>query len=175
MQDPPQPIPQPSPPPEPARHLAEKPVPEPRPAPPTPAKPAPARPDPAPEPHPEPRHEPETEDPFDELLSDQQEAVASAQPVSAPVEREPQWRRPPQPPVYPALARRRGQEGEVMLRLDIDARGDVTGARVLASSGYPLLDRAAQQAGLGWELVPARIDGIAVASYVTIPVQFRLH
>ncbi|NVK39616.1 MAG: energy transducer TonB [Oceanospirillaceae bacterium] len=162
--------------PRPTPKLAENPAPVPQPESP-PADPAPARPTPAPEPAPAPRYqppgqEPEAEDPFEELLSDHREVVAAA---DAPVERDPQWRRPPQPPVYPPLARRRGQEGEVMLRLDIDARGEVTGARVLNSSGHPLLDRAAREAGLGWQLMPARINGIAVASYVTIPVQFRLH
>ena len=161
--------------PRPVPKLAENPAPVPRPEPP-PADPAPVRPAPAPDPAPAPRYqpgqEPDTEDPFEELLSDQREVVAAA---DAPVARDPQWRRPPQPPVYPPLARRRGQEGEVMLRLYIDARGEVTGARVLNSSGHPLLDRAAREAGLGWQLMPARINGIAVASYVTIPVQFRLH
>lgn len=93
---------------------------------------------------------------------------------ASPVEQQAAWRHSPRPPVYPALARRRDQEGEVLLRLDLDARGQITEARVQVSSGFPLLDQAALSAGRGWQLLPALVDGVAVASYVRIPVQFRL-
>ncbi len=102
-------------------------------------------------------------------------AQAGTQAGKGPIEQQQAaWRNPPRPPEYPPLARRRAQEGEVLLRLDLDTQGRVTAAQVLQSSGYPLLDRAALAAGSGWHLLPARINGVAVASYVRIPVQFRL-
>lgn len=102
-------------------------------------------------------------------------STSLAQPADGPMEQQQAaWRSPPRPPVYPMLARRRAQEGEVLLRLDLDMRGRITSARVLVSSGYPLLDAAALQAGSDWRLQPARINGVGVASYVKIPVQFRL-
>jgi protein TonB len=102
-------------------------------------------------------------------------AQMAAQQADGPVEQQQaSWSSPPRPPDYPPLARRRDQEGEVLLRLDLDTQGRVTAAQVLQSSGYPLLDRAALAAGSGWQLLPARINGVAVTSYVRIPVQFRL-
>nr|WP_256558011.1 energy transducer TonB [Marinobacterium sedimentorum] len=102
-------------------------------------------------------------------------AQAGVQQADGPIEQQQAaWRSPPRPPEYPPLARRRDQEGEVLLRLDLDTQGRVTAAQVLQSSGYPLLDRAAQAAGSRWHLLPARINGVAVTSYVRIPVQFRL-
>ena len=44
---------------------------------------------------------------------------------------------------YPESARRRQEEGTVTLEFTIDRQGRVVSQRVLASSGFPLLDRAA--------------------------------
>ncbi len=87
---------------------------------------------------------------------------------------EPSFSEPPQAPVYPRQARHRGQQGEVLLAVWIDAAGAVAQVRVLHSSRFPLLDRAALQAVTRWRFTPARQDGRAVASYVKIPVRFRL-
>lgn len=46
-------------------------------------------------------------------------------------------------PEYPAAALRRGESGTVTVRLSVDAAGDVTEARVDASSGWRSLDEAA--------------------------------
>lgn len=44
---------------------------------------------------------------------------------------------------YPSQDLREGNQGVVRFRLDIDARGKVTGCTVTASSGFPRLDAAA--------------------------------
>ena len=46
---------------------------------------------------------------------------------------------------YPPLARRHGWEGAVRLGYDVTSEGRVINVRVLASSGYPVLDRDAQE------------------------------
>ncbi len=49
-------------------------------------------------------------------------------------------------PEYPLLARRRRQEGVVLLEVTIAADGRATHVTVKQSSGFPLLDRAAEEA-----------------------------
>ncbi|MBT8420682.1 MAG: energy transducer TonB, partial [Gammaproteobacteria bacterium] len=77
-------------------------------------------------------------------------------------------------PVYPRMARRRGQEGEVMIRVSILGSGRVGSASVARSSGHRLLDRAALKAIKGWSFQPARRGGKAVTATLTVPVIFRL-
>lgn len=45
-----------------------------------------------------------------------------------------------------------GQQGSVVLSLTIDRTGRVTGTQVLRSSGFPALDRLAQDAANRWRL-----------------------
>lgn len=47
---------------------------------------------------------------------------------------------------YPALARRRGWEGEVLVGFRIDDNGVIENVRVAQGSGYPTLDMAAVRA-----------------------------
>jgi protein TonB len=46
----------------------------------------------------------------------------------------------PQPP-YPQLAIQSGEQGTIVLRLKIDAAGNVTSVDVKESSGFPFLDQ----------------------------------
>ena len=46
-------------------------------------------------------------------------------------------------PAYPMQARRRGEEGVVTVRVEVDAQGAPVDARVAESSGYRALDQAA--------------------------------
>lgn len=78
------------------------------------------------------------------------------------------------PPVYPIAARRRGVEGRVVLRVSVAADGAVEQVAVATSSGYALLDRAAQRAVERWRFVPGRIAGVPVAASVDVPILFRL-
>lgn len=78
------------------------------------------------------------------------------------------------PPRYPYLARRRGQEGRVVLRVQVTAGGDPAEVQVRWSSGYRLLDDAAIRAVKAWRFSPASRGGISVASSVDVPVSFKL-
>ncbi|MBE0597865.1 MAG: energy transducer TonB [Desulfuromonadales bacterium] len=78
------------------------------------------------------------------------------------------------PPAYPRLAEQRGWEGEVLLRVRIAASGKVLEAAIQASSGYPILDRAALTAVRSWRFEPGRRGGLAVESQVLVPVKFQL-
>ncbi|MDR3175581.1 MAG: energy transducer TonB [Desulfovibrio sp.] len=77
-------------------------------------------------------------------------------------------------PVYPELARKRGQEGRVILDVDVDERGYAVRVTVRRGSGFSLLDEAALKSVGKWRFRPARADGRSVAGHVTVPVEFRL-
>jgi protein TonB len=77
-------------------------------------------------------------------------------------------------PVYPALARERGQEGRVVVRLVVGADGVPADIRLAESSGVAALDAAALDAVRQWRFAPARRAGAAVAEERLAPVVFRL-
>lgn len=77
-------------------------------------------------------------------------------------------------PVYPLAARRRRQEGTVLLLVQLDAGGRVEDTTVRQSSGFTLLDDAARQAVRDWEFEAARLDAKPVPSEVEVPVRFEL-
>ena len=78
------------------------------------------------------------------------------------------------PPRYPYMARRRGKEGQVLLRVRVTADGNAATVRVRRSSGYPLLDAAAATAVRSWRFHPASRGGRPVAGAVDVPVAFTL-
>jgi len=78
------------------------------------------------------------------------------------------------PPVYPRVARLRGMEGTVLLRLKIDSKGSVIRVLIEKSSGYPILDSAALEAAGDWTFYPARKADEEIWSEVLVPVTFKL-
>jgi periplasmic protein TonB len=115
--------------------------------------------------------------------------AAAAAPNSAPAEPvagapEPARRAPGVParpayarnpaPEYPASARRRRQQGLVLLEVAVTAEGRAARVALLHSSGVPALDEAALGAVRGWQFEPARSDGLAVACGIEVPVRFQL-
>jgi protein TonB len=72
---------------------------------------------------------------------------------------------------YPLLARRRGWQGEVLLAFRLEADGRISDARVLRSSGYGVLDRAALTA-LG--KVGRIAAGLSRGLAMELPVIYRL-
>jgi protein TonB len=77
-------------------------------------------------------------------------------------------------PRYPVDAQRRGVEGDVLLRISVDARGVPTDIGYAERSGNPDLDRAALSAARDWRFRPATRGGHAVATTVNVPVRFAL-
>ena len=71
-------------------------------------------------------------------------------------------------------ARRRGIEGEVLVRVAVGLDGGAKRVEVVRSSGSPLLDQAAVEGLERWRFEPARAAGQPVAATVEIPVTFRL-
>lgn len=78
------------------------------------------------------------------------------------------------PPRYPPLARRMGEEGTVVLRVELDEHGKVYAARVTGSSGFTRLDEAALEAVRNWRCNPAQRDGQPVRAVALQPFKFIL-
>ena len=79
------------------------------------------------------------------------------------------------PPIYPAAARRREQQGTVTVKVLVGADGSVERAEIADSSGFDSLDDAALETVRSrWRFVPARRDGLAVESWVLVPIRFAL-
>ena len=77
-------------------------------------------------------------------------------------------------PRYPFSARRRGQEGRVVLRVEVDPAGHAADVTVAHSSGVSVLDRAAAEAVRRWRFQPARRGGVPVVGRIEVPILFRL-
>jgi protein TonB len=78
------------------------------------------------------------------------------------------------PPIYPESARRRQQQGRVIVRVAVSAEGAPVNASVAQSSGYSALDDAAVAAVRQWRFVPASQGGKPVTATAEVPVAFRL-
>ncbi|MDF3072958.1 MAG: TonB family protein [Alphaproteobacteria bacterium] len=81
----------------------------------------------------------------------------------------------PPPPPYPRRALSQHQEGVVLLRALIDEQGAARQIKLQATSGYPLLDKAALEAVGEWQFMPETVNGRPVAVWVEVPVRFRIN
>lgn len=76
---------------------------------------------------------------------------------------------------YPSAARRRGQQGTVKLEFSIDRSGKVVGKRLLESSGYPVLDKAALAAvDRASPYPPPPVEETGEVLRYAIPIQFKI-
>jgi len=78
------------------------------------------------------------------------------------------------PPEYPLIARRRGFQGTVVLEVLVDRNGRVVDLRVFNSSGYKVLDRAAEKSVSEWIFRPAIKGNENIEMWVRVPVCFQL-
>jgi TonB family protein len=97
----------------------------------------------------------------------------SAQRVSVSTRARPAYGKNPTTP-YPLLARRRGQEGTVLLFVEVGANGRAIRVSLKTSSGFAALDEAARAAVASWRFEPARVDGRPSAAKIEVPVRFSL-
>lgn len=77
-------------------------------------------------------------------------------------------------PAYPPLARRMGEEGRVVLRVQVNERGLPADVQLRTSSGSPRLDAAAIETVRQWKFVPARRGDTPVDAWVLVPISFSL-
>lgn len=77
-------------------------------------------------------------------------------------------------PVYPPLSRRSGEEGRVLLRVQVDASGNAIALEIRDSSGSQRLDNAAIEAVRRWKFVAAKMGELNVAAWVLVPIKFSL-
>ena len=86
---------------------------------------------------------------------------------------------PPKPkrnirPDYPKGARQRGEQGDVILEIRVNAGGAVDDVKVAESSGFAELDEAAVKAAKAAKFSPARSGHDPVASTARLRLSFKL-
>lgn len=173
--------------------------PAPVPAPPAPPKPAPPKPQPQPAPTP-PKPRPAPAPRQLTTLNDSPTApVVAAEPAPPP----PAPPAPPPPPAaapaaapapaqvvqpssnaaylnnpkpaYPAISKRLGESGRVVVRVLIGTDGRAKEAQVQRSSGYDRLDQVALETARDrWRYVPGTRNGVPEAMWFNVPINFVL-
>jgi protein TonB len=78
------------------------------------------------------------------------------------------------PPPYPKLSRRRGEQGKVVIAVEIDIEGRGSQAVIHQSSGHHRLDRAALETVLKWRFIPGKKGHQHQKMWVNIPINFVL-
>ena len=132
-----------------------------------------------PEPPPERERMPEPEKRERKDDARREEPPPSGPPSPAAAPRQAKVDAPPRPvktirPDYPRGARLRGEQGSVVLEIQVDERGAVGAVAVAESSGYPELDAAAERAARAARFAPARAGSRPVASAARLTLTFRL-
>src|SRR4030043_2046371 len=77
-------------------------------------------------------------------------------------------------PLYPREARKKGFQGEVVLKVEVLSNGLVGQGGVKKSSGHEILDRSALSAVKHWKFFPAKRGESAISFWVNIPIKFQL-
>jgi periplasmic protein TonB len=104
-------------------------------------------------------------------------AQSSSSPSSIP------WDSPPgidleyknlHPVEYPIDARRQRWTGVSVVVVSVDANAFVIGVRILQTSGYQSLDKAAMKAAKGWKYTPGYRQGMPRPCEIVVPVVFNL-
>ncbi len=77
-------------------------------------------------------------------------------------------------PSYPAISRRLGEKGRVLLKVLVNPQGRADQVRIHRSSGFTRLDTAARDAVTQWTFVPSRLGTLPVRAWVIVPIVFTL-
>jgi protein TonB len=78
------------------------------------------------------------------------------------------------PPQYPWLSRRQGEEGRVLLDVQVTKDGRAKIIRIKQSRGHDRLDEAAQNAVQAWRFIAAQTAGMTRPGRTDVPIVFRL-
>lgn len=81
------------------------------------------------------------------------------------------------PPHYPIAAFKKGQQGNVVLDITVDATGKVAGVQVdqHGTDASTELQVAAVQAAANWRFNPGRKDAKTIGGVIQVPVNFSLN
>ena len=77
-------------------------------------------------------------------------------------------------PLYPHIAKRRGWEGKVLIKVFVESDGTPSKIEVQDSSGYKILDDSAMKTVYTWRFEPARSKAGDISTWVVIPIHFKL-
>ncbi|XAH24037.1 energy transducer TonB [Xylophilus sp. GW821-FHT01B05] len=77
-------------------------------------------------------------------------------------------------PFYPAESRRRGEQGRVLMRVQVGPGGQAAQVELLQSSGFPLLDAAAIDCVRQWRFLPTAAAPAPAGSWREVPLTFTL-
>lgn len=116
----------------------------------------------------------EKEDHSEEPLESQNETEDDSKDIKAVVTMAiPNYQENPKP-YYPRIARRRNEQGTVILRVEILEDGRVGRIEVSESSGFSSLDQSALKTVKKWHFIPGRIGNDNVTMWVNVPIRFQL-
>ena len=113
----------------------------------------------------------QTPSPPPTAVPDNAQAAASETVVEADF-RSPMLKNPPT--IYPPEALNDALEGTVKLKVQVFANGLPGQIRIAHSSGYSILDESAAKQLVNWRFIPARRGGVAIDSWVIVPIKFEL-
>jgi protein TonB len=85
----------------------------------------------------------------------------------------PRYARNPKPR-YPKVARRKGCEGVVVLKIEILPNGRVGKVRIKRSCGHDILDKSALKTVKKWRFIPAKRGEDPMRIWAEIPIKFEL-
>jgi periplasmic protein TonB len=77
-------------------------------------------------------------------------------------------------PDYPAMSRRAGEEGRVVMKVLVSTEGLADEVQIEKSSGSERLDNAAMNAVKKWRFIPAKKNNQPLSAYVLVPMKFSL-
>lgn len=77
-------------------------------------------------------------------------------------------------PAYPALSRRLGEEGRVLVRVYVSVEGQAERVELRSTSGHARLDEVAVETVRKWKFVPAKQGDKPVSAWVLVPISFSL-
>ena len=77
-------------------------------------------------------------------------------------------------PAYPAMSKRLGEQGKVIVRVLIGVDGTAQKAEIKQSSGFDRLDQAALATTQRWRYAPGKRGGVAEAMWFNVPINFVL-